>query len=289
MYRGIRLDDCNVSSYETALAALHQRAKRSRKVKQAEVNLPGGDEAPLGHPRSEVSGIRMDHGENIRFRLYRTDVVTWHPDNSVTIDGYPSVTTGAFANMLLPRGMYLNPIARTMSLYSPESQYRWKDQRVCRDDGTYRQVDGMWEPEDPAPLVFHKLDRKAARAVAKEHSLADFKRFMSIAPFTMELHHEGCDVDAAADALLERDFRTAAEHLPLTETGKSSFGRDIKPLPFQNTRWDRGVTAGSIETLRAALYMKAGVYRREEFGIMTSGAYEARKALERKVEKVRYL
>ena len=57
---------------------------------------------PLGHRNRPQFSIRMD-GDNVVCRLYKTDVVTYHPDNTISIkdDGYTSQTTANFIDDLL--------------------------------------------------------------------------------------------------------------------------------------------------------------------------------------------
>ena len=57
------------------------------------------DHRPLGtrssrNPRS----VRQDVAGAIRFRLYDTDVIVWHPDGTLEVNGWASMTTSKFLN-----------------------------------------------------------------------------------------------------------------------------------------------------------------------------------------------
>lgn len=84
MYCGVKLD-VSVHDYDSAYEALAERAKRA-KVRGADVLDPNvRTEAGLGHHRSTVTSIRLLRDSSVACRLYNTDVVVWHPDNSVSV------------------------------------------------------------------------------------------------------------------------------------------------------------------------------------------------------------
>jgi hypothetical protein len=124
------------------------------------------------HPsrRRHMEMRRLPDG-SIAFKLYDTDVVTWHPDNTLTIVPYPSRTTNMFAHALLPRGIYpqfdhaLGACIETGShLYSTPSSVRMHE--VI--EGAWRIVNGGAQFEIP------QLDKHAARAALKASRYNDF-------------------------------------------------------------------------------------------------------------------
>jgi len=65
-------------------------------------------ERPLPQKRSRDYGVRMD-GTDVVFRMYHTDVVTWHKDGSHTVNngGYHTNSTCAFASNFMPNRHWL--------------------------------------------------------------------------------------------------------------------------------------------------------------------------------------
>ena len=82
----------NASSYAAA-RQLYESAKPWKH---------GSSERKL-NPKSsrDIMGVRMS-GLDVVFRLYGTDCVTWHPDNTFTIDPYASLTTSRFVKRYTP-------------------------------------------------------------------------------------------------------------------------------------------------------------------------------------------
>lgn len=119
MYMGVQSHrgHRNVSSYEQALA-LHEKQSKTptgKARKPIELYCAGGGTAyPLGlTKRGQTRVIRYGSDDSIAFRLYETDVVTWYPDNSVSIENYGTVTTSEFATNFLPAGISLrHPVNR---------------------------------------------------------------------------------------------------------------------------------------------------------------------------------
>jgi hypothetical protein len=232
-------------------------------------------------------------------RLYSTDVVTWHKDNSVTIDSYPTVTTAAFARCLLPAGLRLGAdmmMSFDAKIIHVENE-RWGNyiyashQRTCCADGTYRQHGDTWLPDEDTiqPISVVTLDTKLTRAAAKEHNLAGFTTWLfTMGHHEVEIEHAGTDYEACVEALKAREFRKAASHLPPFSGSLASFGLRyrIKPLPFRNVRWGEPITMGSIDYVRRYIYEQAGAYTISKVPHMSLSGYEKQKALRRKLNAV---
>lgn len=70
------------------------------KAKRSSTHL---DERPiLGKETSKQMGVRMTAGGVVKFRYHSLDVVSWNPDNSVTLRSFPSSSTCVFANCFVP-------------------------------------------------------------------------------------------------------------------------------------------------------------------------------------------
>ena len=92
MFRATAFTDTpRVSSYDDAVAALHnrQRLGKPHPVFPDVVSIANNSKNTMWVRRDAETG-------DIRFRLHDTDVVVWHPDNSVTIENYGSASTSAF-------------------------------------------------------------------------------------------------------------------------------------------------------------------------------------------------
>lgn len=74
-------------------------------------------ERPLPDKRDRAYGVRMD-GTDVVFRMYHTDVVTWHKDGSYTVNngGYHTNSTCAFATNFMPRDAYLVKQAKVLRI-----------------------------------------------------------------------------------------------------------------------------------------------------------------------------
>lgn len=182
MYTGIKLD-VSVRDYASARAALENRCAKSRGHRHDA--YPGGGWVPLGHKRSSVTSIRMARDESIVCRLYNTDVVTWHPDNSVSVIAYPTKTTAAFANALLPSGLNLGGESELMTFFpgcNDDSDWRtrWGNAHICNGTGTFHEVDGAWVPDESTTGTLTKvlLDKTLTRQLSREYHFAEFQRWL---------------------------------------------------------------------------------------------------------------
>ena len=294
MYCGVKLD-VSVHDYDSAYEALAERAKRA-KVRGADVLDPNvRTEAGLGHRRSTVTGIRLLRDSSVACRLYNTDVVVWHPDNSVSVTTFPTITTAAFANALLPVGLNLGGESEMMTFFpgcdrASDWSERWRAAHVCNGSGTYRQVDGAWVPDADTiePMDMIHLDRSISRAVCREYPFAAFKTGLFAACDVMDIEHQGEDYEACAEALRAGQYRRAAEHLP-TVTVPRGFGirKRLKPLRMSGVRYNSPVTLGSVEYLRRWLYKDAGIYSTTEVTTMSSAQYEQQRRLRGQLERSR--
>lgn len=249
-----------VNSYADAQAVL---AKFSRTpTGKARREKPYGFHLSMNRNHS-VTWVRETADQSIAFRLYETDVVTWHPDNSFTLVSWPSVTTRDFASGFTPDGVSLSS-NETVTYRPPvrDGDWRasWDAARICRGDATFRQTDAGWAPDEAElePIRFLELDQKKARALSREYRLKDFSNYLAMAPLHMNLMYEGEDCPKAVEALKERDFRRAAVHLPLIASSRA-FGNE--PVYLRIAAGSGcGITMSSVDRLRDWIYDRWGAF-----------------------------
>lgn len=236
---------------------------------------------PLGGHNKSVTWVRERADNAIAFTLYSTDVVTWHPDNSVEIDNYGTVTTSRFAERFLPAGVHLHhPVyrrggvsggANTIGFRTAAEDEGYRS-AICQGDVVRFQpiADDLWLPDESTcydlclPIG---VDRRKARELSKYYNLRDFEAWLSMAPIALasggdRIEHNDWELDICMEALEARNFRLAAEHLPLVkDTG--AYGTELKPLPITTSRFDEHITASSLSRLKLAMWREEGVLRTE--------------------------
>lgn len=152
--------------------------------------------------------MRMLRDGSIAFRLYDTDCVVYHPDDSLTVHGYASVSTNDFIRALVPegishscrhewyngrRGAAFDPILQLSPLtehwYSSDYRYPdvrdrkvigpdWRSGMIINCDGpvrlNYNVKRAAWLPvdmDDLPPFSVPTIDRKRSREVSREYHL----------------------------------------------------------------------------------------------------------------------
>lgn len=292
MYRGVQLD-VRIRDYNSARKALVERSSKVRCSADV-LDMRIRKEAPLGHPRRNVTGIRLLSDESIACRLYATDVVVWHPDNSVTVESFPTKTTAAFARAVLPHGLVLGGESQLMSFFPGAAQWadwreRWAAEHVCHADGTYRLVDDVWLPDETTlyPLTLRTIDRTITRRLSKEYPFAEFKTWLFAACAHVRVEHQGEDIERCAELIRDRDYRAAAEWLPCIEV-PNGFGirERIKPLRIEGTRYDAPITLGSVDYVRCWVYAEHGAISMSEVTTMPAAEWTRQRALGNQLAKV---
>ena len=296
MYRGINLEGIRIASYETALAALEQCSTKRR------ARFTSHNDWSLGHPKAEVTGISKRDTGDIHLRLYETDVVVWHPDNSFTVHNYGTKTTGEFAAAVLPAGISLcHDVSRPAAgierenraiIYWQPGENRWSEARVVNGEDLvtfYPTEAGGWAPraDEVSPFEFFAVDMPRARELCREYHLKDFAMWLSMAP--MHMSPRLCwiedDPGACRQALLERDFRSAAMLLPLVSETRA-FGLELKPYPIDTLR-GKYVTPTSLQRFKDALYDDEGALVRTTILLPTQAEWQNRSRRRSALEKSR--
>jgi len=230
-----------------------------------------------------VTWVRDESDESIAFRLYDTDVVTWNPDNSVTVENWGSVTTSDFAHQFLPYGISLRHETRDGGdrglLFRRTHNGSWWDRDICFGSAvTFEQQDeDVWTPREDTCDVFAMpgpVDQRGARELAKRYHLRDFELWLSMGPMHLNLEHEHWDRETCLAALEARDFRTAAVHLPLVHEPKGFGLADrMKPLPITTRHWQEHITLASVTKLKLAAWEGEGLLTTVSHRTMPFGAY----------------
>ncbi len=290
MYLGVRSYEnaLSCSDYEGARRAL-EKASRTPKLKRLRQPKQFGYHLGMGRNHG-VTWVREEDDGSIVFRLYETDVVIWHPDNSVEIENYGTVTTGTFARTFLPADISLcHPTTRRGESAGHRGVH------YCADRGPeapryglwaycwgslprFRQHGDVWLPDEDTldTIELPTLgDVKARRELATRYNLRDFEMWLSMAPMHMEIEHAEWDLDECADALLKRDFRQAAMHLPLTHDS-GAYGTKLKIIPIETFHRDQHVTVSCIDKLKLALWSAHDLIGSETFTTITQPEFERR-------------
>lgn len=277
----------NIPGCDSYTTARHSLAVAVEKSNGKRIH---GDAIPLAAHSKSVTSVRQRPDESIAFRLYDTDVVTWHPDDSVTIRNFGTNTTTDFAYRFLPRGFYLAYETtkggnRTISFPDRPrgEQGYWADKSVCEGAAVRFEPLGAeaWAP-DPAtvsPLGFPELDRRVARTISAEYHLSDFNNWLAMAPLHIDLEHHETDLHGCAQALRERNFAEAVAYLPLINVEKGSFGRsrdDHKVIPVETYTWREAVTWQSFERMKLWLWAHFGAFEAVEFISLPATEFERR-------------
>ncbi len=158
-----------------ASAALMFDAARPRRTlagKSGTHFLPGHE--------TGFTGISRTENGDIVFTYHLTDVVTWHPDNSLTLDlSYRSLSTATFANRFCPNRQVA---VGSVDVYSEGSyiivngRYYVPRDRVHIASG--REGPHLTNPaRDTIPLRKMRLDRKATKAVLAKTGYAAFREW----------------------------------------------------------------------------------------------------------------
>jgi hypothetical protein len=276
MYLGITAhhDALRVHDYTTAQAAL-ERATKTPTGRQRKLKLQGYH---LGLSSNHgVTWARPNEDGSIAFTLYATDVVTWYPDNSFVVDNFGSVTTSGFARRFLPSGIYLrHPVERQGVLggdrgvvYPSGAPSKvttdWGEYLTCPHSicfgGEVRfcKQDDLWLPDEETLADIDLPEpTRGTRGMAAKYHLRDFDNWLVMAPLHMRVEHQGEDIETCIEALRARDFRTAAEHLPLCPIAEA-WGRTPVPLKIVTPHWQHVVTSGSLRKLKLALWDAEGL------------------------------
>ncbi len=135
---------------------------------------------PIGCRRKQHMRIHVLHDGSVACRLYSTDVVTYHPDDSITIRSWSSNSTNDFAYAILPSGIrpaFTKEIS-SVNYYTAEGE--WLYVNASRPLTFERVNGGRWRVvgEEPEPYYHYKIDRKKMNAAVKASGLDQFETWL---------------------------------------------------------------------------------------------------------------
>jgi len=254
---------------------------------------------PKGHRRVEYDGyplgsntkkdsptrVRQTRDKSIVFRLYSTDVVMWHPDNSFALEPYETMTTGMFCSHFSPVRVGASGTATYFPAIGTDNEYtdwseRWRQARVCRASGTFRQdKTGAWIPdEDTLPsFEYMVVDRAVTKAIRDHYPIKDFLTWLSMVPLHTTVVHETSSIGRVVEALERRDFRAAAISLPAVEVPRGfGLAERMRPYALRGVRGGMMVTPASVDRVLRWLYHDGGAVRLASCKTMTRDEYAKR-------------
>lgn len=146
---------------------------------------------PLAARACHHKTIRKLADGSIACRLWSTDVVVYHPDGAITIDGYNSVTTNVFVNRVLPNRAHVSFTKPCGFVFQS-----WVDsdgsiaERLWRFDGramTILRENAGWRPVKGQSVPFEKkiVNRGRAKAALAATRYADYRAYRKM---LLEMH-----------------------------------------------------------------------------------------------------
>lgn len=128
---------------------------------------------PLGHRRHAHYQLRMRQDESIACRLYRTDVVVFDKDGTITIDpdGYSTISTAAFISEVLGVNARQSDNRLVVSI---EGGWYEADKLKLRSLDTWSH---RYEVLESKQNVVHGLDRKGMNGLRRDTQ--EFRKFLS--------------------------------------------------------------------------------------------------------------
>ena len=126
--------------------------------------------------------MRQLNNDGIAFRLHGTDVVVYHPDGSIVLNAYPSISTDMFARSLTPSGICTTFNSGAGYLLHLERENTTMTFRMARDNVRLQRNDaGEWHPVDPAmfqPFIKYRVNTTRANDALKRYGFNNFKAWV---------------------------------------------------------------------------------------------------------------
>ena len=207
--------------------------------------------------RKKHMNVRMV-GDSVAYRLYHTDVITFHSDESVTVRGYSTQSTNAFFSALAPPGLracFTNPLGHLLLTLQPGgSEWRWPDYDAhLMPDGPVCMVrDGQtWRAHESTPFEkFEKsmLMHSEARRALKEYNYQEFVLWMK--------------------AVMKMTGK-----IPNSEESKNQFPRITELYGWGKPKWEEPTKFlnRTCEHIKRLIYKHKSCYKVEEFDSIPFG------------------
>lgn len=241
-----------------------------------------GDGKPIkNNLRRDNMRMRMVD-ERVVLRFYETDCVTYHPSGQVTVQGFETMSTNAFVDLLTPDGIehamgrkgYGEPVlylrAQDGARWSPDVKIVRCESPVTLD---YCARERRWMPcGEVEPFTFTTVDHAKARSVMRRYRLT---AFLQAVPAIDALIGESRwdDASEALDALLAGDFVAALRHCPRGEGG--TYGKPNSSMP------GAVVCTRFLAELRREIYREADALTTAKKPVITPSEYHRWKAEQR--------
>lgn len=219
-----------ITRYEEAL-------KRLNDTKPIAGNGVNAGVKPLGHRNKPQYQIRMRQDESIACRLWRTDVVVFDKDGTITIDpaGYSTISTANFIGEVLGvrAGQYDNRLIVSIG----GSDYQADGLKLrCVDAWDHR-----YEVIESKQEVIHNLDRKQMNALRK-----DTKEFRKFLAGLMKIK----DYTLTEEEIVEINTREVGK------VGLSAWREDTASIVRRNTEFVELIKSGDAENWhRASMWL----------------------------------
>lgn len=288
------LDFPSISSFEKAKAHFN-------KVKP----WRGDTERPIGVRSHKNKGMRELHDGSIAFRLYHTDCVIWHPDGTLTVEGYASMSTTSFIGSLVPDGVshakgrknWDEPVLHLQTptdrpqrdwprygdpRYSELTEVYYAELRAYWNSGSiiqcsrpvhlhYSAETKRWEPTRPDELDCFNvptIDRTHAREVSREYNLPTLEKVVNAVVALANLPEPAQSrggINVEIMRLLKQEDYMSAIALMPRGTTKS-FGRRYGT--------PNGIKPGFLRDLRDFIYEREGAVENHLKPMLTPGQYK---------------
>jgi hypothetical protein len=136
--------------------------------------------------RPRLRTIRKNTDGDIIFKMYSTDVITWHPDNTFTVREYASKTTNEFANPYTPSGFWCSfPLVSVDNMRAKRSENRWRSHVAIFDLSVgpvrFHKTKYGWEPVDMGDLRPFKVVSVDRVAADKALAATNYREFANVA------------------------------------------------------------------------------------------------------------
>lgn len=136
--------------------------------------IRGSNLRPLGNRRKQHQEIIKRADNSIACKLYRTDVVTFHPDESVEVRTYNSRSTATFADALLPSGlrafMHLGRMAVRMACDTGTEAFFESAQTLIFRKTSHSNWELTTVPAEQEHVVLDKVKTREIRKALKPYA-----------------------------------------------------------------------------------------------------------------------
>jgi hypothetical protein len=154
-----------ITRYEEALHRLNNTKPIAGNGRNAGI-------VPLGHRNRPHFQLRMRQDESIACRLYRSDVVVFDKDGTITIDpdGYSTISTASFISEVL--GVSARQYDNRLVVHVNNGTYQAEGLKLRSVDAW----DHRYEVVECEQDVVHNIDRKVMNALRKDTQ--EYRKFL---------------------------------------------------------------------------------------------------------------